>query len=98
MYSPETSTFDEKIQLVFWIIVQMRAREHEWLKYQSGALDGDAWLSYRDVIYFILGTARARRMWGLCRGYFNNGFVEMADEMIKDAPQIDFWHALEAVD
>ena len=98
MSSAKTPSFDEKIQLVFWIIAQMRAREHEWLQYQSGALDGDAWLSYRDVIYFILGTNRARQMWALCRGYFNQGFVEMVDEMIKDAPQIDFWHALEAVD
>jgi hypothetical protein len=37
-------------------------------------------------------------MWALCRGYFNEGFVEMVDAMIKEAPHIDFWHALEVVD
>lgn len=98
MSSSKTPTFEEKTQLMFWIIAQMRAREHEWLQYQSGALDGDAWLSYRDVIYFILGTARARQMWVLCRGYFNEGFAEMVDEMTKDVPQIDFWDALDALD
>ena len=98
MSSSTTPDFEEKTQLMFWIIAQMRAREHEWLQYQSGALDGDAWLSYRDVIYFILGTARARQMWALCRGYFNEGFAEMVDEMTKDVPQIDFWDALEALD
>ncbi|WOJ95993.1 hypothetical protein R0137_12170 [Congregibacter brevis] len=98
MSSSRAATFEDKTQLMFWIIAQMRAREHEWLQYQSGALDGDAWLSYRDVIYFILGTARARQMWGLCRGYFNEGFVQMVEEMTKDVPLTDFWEALEAVD
>ena len=62
---------------MFWIIAQMRAREHEWLQYEAGALDGDAWLSYRDVIYFILGTSRARELWALCSIYFHKDFVKM---------------------
>ena len=35
----ETPSFAEKTKLLFWIIGQMRAREHEWLQYRSGALD-----------------------------------------------------------
>jgi hypothetical protein len=97
MSSAETPTFEEKTQLVFWIVSQMRAREHEWLQYQSGALDGDAWLSYRDVIYFILGTPRTRRLWELCRGYFNQDFTDMVEEMVRDSPEIDFWKDLDAI-
>ena len=98
MSGVETPTLEEKTQLMFWIIAQMRAREHEWLQYEAGALDGDAWLSYRDVIYFILGTPRNRELWALCSEFFNEGFVEMVEEMIKEGASIDFWHRLEAVD
>ena len=93
----ESLTFEEKTQLMFWIIAQMRAREHEWLQYRSGALDGDAWLSYRNVIYFILGTPRSRALWELCCAYFNEGFVELVAEMLEEAPEIDFWDRLEAI-
>ena len=98
MASSETPTFEEKTQLMFWMIAQMRAREHEWLQYRSGALDGDAWLSYRDVIYFVLGTPRARALWELCRPYFNQAFVELVTEMISAAPHVDFWEKLEAIE
>jgi hypothetical protein len=94
----ETPTFEEKTQLMFWLIAQMRAREHEWLQYKAGALDGDTWLSYRDVIYFILGTARTRALWEVCAPYFNTAFVEMVSEMVDAAPEIDFWKKLETID
>lgn len=91
-------SFEEKTQLMFWLIAQMRAREHEWLQYQSGALDGDTWLSYRDVIYFVLGTPRTRALWELCSPYFNKEFVQLVREMINDAPETDFWQKLDAID
>ena len=93
----ETPSFVVKTRLQFWIVGQMRAREHEWLQYQSGALDETTWLSYRGVIYFLLGTERARVLWDLCSPFFNTDFVEMADEMIQDVPYIDFWQKLDAV-
>lgn len=98
MSGREAPSFEEKTQLMFWIIAQMRAREHEWLQYEAGALDGDAWLSYRDVIYFILGTPRARELWALCSDYFHEGFVAMVEEMTKDAANTDFWLRLDAID
>ena len=93
----ETPKFSEKTKLLFWIIGQMRAREHEWLQYSSGALDEETWLSFRGVIYFLLGTERARALWELCRPYFNPDFVEMVGNMTRDVPPIDFWEKLEAV-
>ena len=98
MSDDEAPSFEEKTQLMFWIIAQMRAREHEWLQYEAGALDGDAWLSYRDVIYFVLGTPRARKLWELCNGYFHDDFVKMVEEMIEETPDTDFWHRLAALD
>ena len=91
------ASFAEKTKLLFWIIGQMRAREHEWLQYRSGALDEETWLSFRGVIYFLLGTARARALWSLCSPYFNPDFVEMVGEMMKEVPHIDFWEKLESV-
>ncbi len=93
----ETLSFEEKIQLQFWIIAQMRTREHEWLQYQSGALDEVTWLSYRNVIFFVLGSERSRALWDLCSPYFNVDFVEMVGKMIEEVPYVDFWEKLEAV-
>ena len=97
MSSAEALSFEEKTQLMFWIISQMRAREHEWLQYEAGALDGDAWLSYRDVILFVLGTPRNRELWALCSDYFNTGFVKMVEEMTAELAPTDFWLRLESI-
>jgi len=32
------------------MIGQMRTREFEWLQYKSGAMDKEAWESYRGII------------------------------------------------
>ncbi len=96
-FASETPSFAEKTKLQFWIIGQMRAREHEWLQFRSGALDEITWLSYRGVIYFVLGTERARTLWQLCCPFFNTDFVEMVSKMIDEAPYDDFWEKLEAV-
>ena len=75
----------------------MRAREHERLQHESGAMDEETWLSYRDVIYFLLGTERARALWEMCSPYFNPDYAEMVGKMMKEAPYIDFWEKLESV-
>ena len=93
----ETPNFEEKIKLQFWIISQMRAREHEWLQHRSGAMDEETWMSYRDVIYFVLGTERVRALWSMCSPFFNPDYAEMVERMMKDTPYIDFREKLEAV-
>jgi hypothetical protein len=93
----ETPTLEEKTRLMFWIIGQMRTREHEWLQYKSGALDEETWMSSRDVTYFVLGTERARALWALCSPYFNQQFTAMVARMIDAVPPSDFWERLEAV-
>ena len=93
----ETPSFEEKTKLIFWMIGQMRAREHEWLQYKSGAMDKESWETYRGVIYFVLGTERSRELWGLCSGYFNAEFVEVVRSMIGESPPINFWDGLEEV-
>ena len=94
----ETPTFEEKTQLMFWMIGQLRTREHEWLQYKSGALDQETWESYRGVIYFVLGTSRARDMWNLTKAYFNPDFVKMVDGMMLDVPPIEYWDSLREID
>ncbi|WDI32176.1 hypothetical protein PUV54_03090 [Hyphococcus flavus] len=91
----ETPSFEEKTKLVFWMIGQMRAREYEWLQYKSGAMTKEAWETYRGVIYFVLGTARNRALWELCKSYFNAEFVASVNDMMCDVPQIEFWEQLE---
>jgi hypothetical protein len=93
----ETPTFEEKTQLLFWMIGQLRAREFEYLQYKSGAMTKDAWETYRGVIFFVLGTRRTRALWLLCKTYFNKDFVDMVDEMTRDAPPIGLWDELSDV-
>lgn len=89
--------FEEKTKLMFWMVGQMRAREYEWLQYQNGAITRESWETYRGVIFFVLGTERSRALWLLCQNYFNPGFVEMVDRMMKDVPPTDLWEQLKAV-
>ena len=93
----EVPSFEEKIQLNFWMIGQLRTREHEWLQYKSGALDKETWESYRGVIYFVLGTPRAREIWNLMKVYFNEEFVSMVQDMMIDVPAIDYWDKLREI-
>lgn len=90
----ETPTFEEKTQLMFWMIGQLRTREHEWLQYKSGVLDQETWESYRGVIFFVLGTPRSRDLWNLTKTYFNPDFVKMVDEMMREVPVIEYWDSL----
>ncbi|MEL6789081.1 MAG: hypothetical protein AAFU58_00160 [Pseudomonadota bacterium] len=94
---PETPTFEEKTQLFFWMIGQLRAREFEYLQYKSGAMTKDAWETYRGVIYFVLGTPRTRALWPLCKTYFNKEFVDMVEDMTRDTPPTLLWDELSAV-
>ena len=76
----------------------MRVREYEWMQFRSGTLDEVTWLSYRGVIFFVLGTERARALWSLTAQYFNADFVAMVGDMIKEAPVIDdYWDGVERV-
>lgn len=93
----ETPTFEAKTQLMFWMIGQLRTREHEWLQYKSGALDEQTWESYRGVIYFVLGTPRSRELWALTKSYFNSDFTSMVDDMMQDVPPINYWEELRKI-
>jgi len=89
---------DDKSRLWFWMVLSLRAREHEWFQYKHGALDNESWESYKRVIPFTLGTARARRYWSVTRRFFDPGFVELVDDLMKDQPETDFWDAYAAAD
>ncbi|MEL6687951.1 MAG: hypothetical protein AAFP97_10050 [Pseudomonadota bacterium] len=93
----ETPTFEEKTQLLFWMIGQLRAREFEYLQYKNGAMTKEAWESYRGVIFFVLGTPRTRALWPLCKVYFNTDFVAMVDEITPDTPPTPLWDALSKI-
>jgi hypothetical protein len=93
----KTPTFEEKTRLMFWMIGQLRTREHEWLQYKSGALDEETWQSYRGVIFFVVGTPRAREFWNLTKAYFNPDFVNEVDSMIAEVPPIDYWEKLHQI-
>lgn len=96
--SQEHLDHDDKTRLWFWVVLSLRAREHEWFQFKHGALDAESWDSYKRVIPFTLGTNRTRRYWSVTRRFFDPGFVELVDKMIKDQPETDFWDAYSAVD
>ena len=94
----EPATEDEKTRMNFWIIASLRAREFEWTQFNAGALDKETWFSYSQVIYFILGTERARQYWAACNMFFNPSFVKYVEDMIKEAPPVDYWAKIERID
>lgn len=94
----ECPSLEEKVSLQFWIIAQMRVREFEWLRFRSGVLDEASWLTYRNVIPFVLGTPRSRALWELCTPFFNPDFVAMVRDMLQKAPLVDFWERLDALE
>lgn len=94
----ECPSLEQKVTLQFWIIAQMRVREFEWLRYRSGVLDEASWQTYRNVIPFVLGTKRSRALWELCTPFFNKDFVAMVGDMLKQAPLVDFWERLDAME
>ena len=91
------ATEEEKTRMNFWIVASLRAREFEWTQFHAGALDEETWISYSRVIYFILGTERARQYWAACSMFFNPRFVEYVEDMIKEAPPVDYWDMLKRV-
>ncbi len=93
----ETPNFEEKTQLFFWMIGQLRAREFEYLQYKSGAMTKEAWETYRGVIFFVLSTPRNCALWKLCKVYFNADFVQMVDDMVKNSPPFSLWQDLSEI-
>jgi len=57
-------------------------------------MDEETWKSHRDVIYFLLGTERARALGAMCFPFYNPDFAEMVEKMMKEVPCIDFWEKL----
>ncbi len=94
----EPATEDEKTRMNFWIIASLRAREFEWTQHNAGALDKETWFAYSQVIFFTLGTERSRQYWAACKGFFNPNFVAYVEDMIKDAPPVDYWAKIEHID
>jgi hypothetical protein len=88
---------DEKARLAFFIIVSLRAREHEYFQYKAGVLDEVTWMSYRNVIFFVLGTERARSIWSIIAPFYDSEFAKMVEELISSAPLLEFWQQLEAI-
>jgi hypothetical protein len=88
---------EERTRMYFWIAASIRAREFEWTQYQSGALDKQAWEAYINVIYFTLGTQRARDYWAETQHFFNPEFVKVVNGMIEGTPVTDFWDKVEKI-
>jgi len=91
---------DSKVRLYYWLIAFFRVREHLWFQYRDGALDEDAWNSYRNVISFILSTQRTRRYWAEFSPNFDPRFVKMIDQVLEE-PSIwgeEYWINFAATD
>ncbi len=57
-------------------------------------MEQSSWETYRDLIYFVLGTERARALWEICSVYFIPEFVKMVGGMIANTETTDLWDRL----
>ena len=72
------------MRLYYWLIAFFRVREHLWFQHLDGALDEDAWISYRNVIPFVLSAQRTRRYWAEFSPNFDPRFVKMIDQLLEE--------------
>ncbi len=75
---------DEGIRLSIWLTASIRAREHEWFLLRHGALDKKAWETYSTAMTVVLANERPRAWWDGAKSAFDNEFVEMVDELLKE--------------
>jgi len=98
--NPDKLQLDSKVRLYYWLIAFFRVREHLWFQHLDGALDEDAWNSYRNVIPFILSAQRTRRYWAEFSPNFDPRFVKMIDQLLEE-PSIwgeEYWINFAATD
>jgi len=73
---------NETIRLLIWLSASMRAREHEWFQFRSGALDESVWNSQANVIPVILALERSRAWWDAVKPIFDRSFTQEVDRIL----------------
>ena len=88
----EELTQEQTIQFHYWMAAALRSAEHEWLQYQSGALDEDTWAAYQSVVPFLLRTHRTRDWWKVVgRKIYHPGFVKLIEDATADQPETSIY-------
>jgi len=84
-------TDHEKIRLYFLYLTFARMRESNWFQYKNGVLDPPTWESYRNSIVAMYSTPNGMKWWDYYMsrpGLWSPAFVSMADELLKEAPEV----------
>lgn len=81
-------TDEDAVRLASYLIATVRVRENQWLQYQNGVIDERTWLTYSSPILAVFSTERTRSWWRnrSSSGEFDQGFVDMVDQLLLDNP------------
>jgi hypothetical protein len=82
---------DENVRVNMWLTSSLRSREHEWLQYQSGALDKVAWEAFSMAIPLVLSSQHARAWWDATKPIYEVQFAQRVDELLE-AENLHFVH------
>ena len=81
-------TAEEQTQLTAYLVAFLRLRENHWLQYNTGVLDVETWLTYRNaLIPVVFSSDFGRELWRFQtveRQNFAPGFVQNINEWLQD--------------
>ena len=81
-------TDEDAVRLGSYLVAVVRVRENQWLQYQNGVIDERTWLTYRSPILAVFSNERTRMWWRnrTANGEFDQGFVDMVNQLMADSP------------
>ncbi len=82
---------EEKIRFDAWMMAFMKAREFEWLEFESGNLDSVQWETTQQTIPLVLGCSRCRDWWIKAgKLAFSPEFAAITDNLIDGTPEVSW--------
>ena len=82
---------EEKIRFDAWMMAFMKAREFEWIEFESGNLNPGQWETTQQVIPLVLGCSRCRDWWNKAgRLAFSPELAAIADSLIDGTPEVSW--------
>jgi hypothetical protein len=82
---------EEKIRFDAWMLAFMKAREFEWLEFESGNLALVQWETSQQTIPLVLGCSRCRNWWSKVGSLaFSPEFAAITDDLIDGTSEVSW--------
>ncbi len=80
-------TDEDRVGQGYYLAAYFRMREHDWMQYQNGNLEEDAWETFRRPIAVVISSQRVRDWWRHASpAIFDPSFVAEVNALMTDIP------------